>query len=45
MRQISDVSQDITKRKAGHIRIACLPGFATSHLPKVVAEFMKGRPE
>ena len=44
MRQISDVSQDITKRKAGHIRIACLPGFATSHLPKVVAEFMKGRP-
>ena len=35
MRQISDVSADITKRKAGHIRIACLPGFATSHLPRV----------
>ncbi|MBT4955153.1 MAG: LysR family transcriptional regulator, partial [Rhodobacteraceae bacterium] len=44
MRQISDLSQDITNRKAGHIRIACLPGFATSHLPQVVAEFLKGRP-
>lgn len=44
MRQISDVSQDITQRKAGHIRVACLPGFATSHLPKVVASFLKDRP-
>lgn len=44
MRQISDVSQDITKRKAGHIRIACLPGFATSHLPEIVAGFLKDRP-
>lgn len=40
MRQISDVSTEINKRKAGHIRIACLPGFATSHLPAVVAEFL-----
>lgn len=44
MRQISDVSHDIPKRKAGHIRIACLPGFATSHLPNVVADFLKERP-
>lgn len=44
MRQISEVSVDITKRKAGHIRIACLPGFATSHLPSVVADFLKERP-
>lgn len=44
MRQISDVSQDITKRKAGHINIACLPGFATSHLPGVVARFLQDRP-
>lgn len=44
MRQISDVSRDITKRKAGHIRVACLPGFATSHLPQVVAEFLEDRP-
>ena len=44
MRQISDVSQEITKRRAGHIRIACLPGFATSHLPKMVADFLNKRP-
>ena len=44
MRQISDVSREVTKRKAGHIRIACLPGFATSHLPGVIAEFLKTRP-
>ena len=44
MRQISDVSQDITKRKAGHIRVACLPGFATSHLPDVVSRFLENRP-
>ncbi len=44
MRHISDVSIDITMRKAGHIRIACLPGFATSHLPALVAEFLRDRP-
>lgn len=44
MRQISDVSQEITKRRAGHIRIACLPGFATSHLPEIVARFLEQRP-
>ncbi len=44
MKQISDVSHDITHRKAGHIRVACLPGFATSHLPDVVAQFLKDRP-
>ena len=44
MRQISDVSQEITNRRAGHIRIACLPGFATSHLPEIVATFLKERP-
>lgn len=44
MAQISDVSRDITKRQAGHIRVACLPGFATSHLPRVVAEFLADRP-
>ena len=44
LEQISDVSYDITHRKAGHIRIACLPGFATSHLPDVVESFLKDRP-
>ncbi|NRB02673.1 MAG: LysR family transcriptional regulator [Rhodobacteraceae bacterium] len=44
MRQISDLGADITQRKAGHIRVACLPGFATSHLPGVVADFLRDRP-
>ncbi|WP_085637110.1 LysR substrate-binding domain-containing protein [Marivita geojedonensis] len=44
MKQIGDLSQDITDRRAGHIRIACLPGFATSHLPGVVADFLGDRP-
>ena len=44
MNQIGHVSQNITEHKAGHIRIACLPGFATSHLPNVIAKFLKGRP-
>ena len=44
IRQISEDSQEVTKRKAGHIRVACLPGFATSHLPDVVASFLKDRP-
>ena len=44
MRHISDSSANITRRKAGHIRIACLPGFATNHLPAVVADFLPDRP-
>ena len=40
MDQIGEVSQSITERMAGHIRIACLPGFATSHLPGVIAGFL-----
>jgi DNA-binding transcriptional LysR family regulator len=44
MNQIGHVSQNITEHKAGHIRIACLPGFATSHLPNVIAKFLKDRP-
>lgn len=44
MQQISEVSHEITNRKAGHIRIACLPGFATSHLPELIAAFLGERP-
>ena len=40
---LEDLSKDLTERKAGHLRIACLPGFATSHLPGVVAEFLRER--
>ncbi len=41
---ISEVSRHLNDRKAGHLRIACLPGFATSHLPGIVARFLTDRP-
>ncbi len=41
---ISDLAYNLTHRKAGHLRIACLPGFATSHLPHVLAGFLEDRP-
>lgn len=41
---LEDLRRDLTERTAGHIRIACLPGFATSHLPKVLVDFLKERP-
>jgi DNA-binding transcriptional LysR family regulator len=40
---ISRLSEDIRNQKAGHLRIACLQGFATSLLPSVVSEFLKER--
>lgn len=44
MTHISEVGRNLTERKAGHLRIACLPGFATSHLPAVLASFLAERP-
>lgn len=41
--QIANLGQDITERRAGHLRVACLPGFATSHLPEQVARFLATR--
>ncbi len=41
---IEELTKDLHERKAGHLRIACLPGFATSHLPGVVARFLRERP-
>lgn len=45
MDHIRDTTSDLTARRAGHLRVACLPGFATSHLPNVVADFLKNRPD
>lgn len=42
--RIGEVSRHLNDRKAGHLRIACLPGFATSHLPGVLARFLADRP-
>ncbi len=44
LHHIEELTKDITNRKAGHLRIACLPGFATSHLPRVLADFLRPRP-
>jgi DNA-binding transcriptional LysR family regulator len=41
---IGEVSRNLTDGTAGHLRIACLPGFATSHLPGVLARFLAERP-
>ena len=43
MGQIEEAGANITNRKAGNLRIACLPGFATSHMPRVLVEFLKER--
>jgi DNA-binding transcriptional LysR family regulator len=41
---LEDLRRDLTERTAGHIRIACLPGFAASHLPGVLTRFLAERP-
>ncbi|TVQ01208.1 MAG: LysR family transcriptional regulator [Roseinatronobacter sp.] len=41
--RISDTGRNITQRTAGELRIACLPGFAVSHLPGVLTEFLAQR--
>jgi DNA-binding transcriptional LysR family regulator len=45
LEHISQISHDILHQKTGHLRIGCLPGFATSLMPKVVADFLSGRPD
>lgn len=37
--------RDIVEQRAGQLRIACLPGFATTHLPGVLARFLQSRPQ
>ncbi len=41
---LDDLRRDLIERTGGHVRIACLPGFATSHLPGVLVNFLKERP-
>jgi len=43
--RISDAGRSITQRKAGELRIACLPGFAVSYLPAFLAKFLHDRPD
>jgi len=41
---LEELARDLTERRAGHLRITCLPGFSTTHLPRVLARFLKARP-
>jgi len=42
---LEELANDLTARRAGHLRIACLPGFATTHLPRILSRFLKERPQ
>jgi DNA-binding transcriptional LysR family regulator len=42
---LEELANDLTARRAGHLRITCLPGFATTHLPRVLSRFLKARPQ
>lgn len=42
---LEELAHDLTARRAGHLRITCLPGFATTHLPRILARFLKARPQ
>ena len=44
LRHLEELNRDLTDRTAGHLRIACLPGFASSHLPQLLANFLQQRP-
>ncbi len=41
---VTQFAEDIRNRRSGHLRIACLPGFATSLLPRLIARFLAQRP-
>ncbi|WP_425046020.1 LysR substrate-binding domain-containing protein [Primorskyibacter sp. S87] len=45
LNHLEDLRHNLKKRTAGHLRIACLPGFATSHLPDALTDFLKDRPQ
>ncbi len=44
LNHISRLTEDLQGMKKGHLRVACLPGFATALLPRVLARFLKDRP-
>ncbi len=44
LNQISRLTEHIQDKKGGHLRVTCLPGFATSLLPRVLARFLSDRP-
>jgi DNA-binding transcriptional LysR family regulator len=45
MEQIRNLRKNIQEGNSGHLKVACLPGFSTSHLPGVIARFLETRPK
>ena len=45
LNHLEDLRHNLKNRATGHLRIACLPGFATSHLPVVLSSFLRDRPQ
>lgn len=43
--RITEVARDLRDLKAGQLRIACLPGLALDFLPRVIAKFLKEKPD
>ena len=41
---IDELTKNLTIGKAGHLKIACLPGFSTSHMPHILSQFLMDRP-
>ena len=44
LNHISKMTEDLQGRKMGRLRVACLPGFATSFLPRLLAGFINEHP-
>ncbi len=44
LNHLEELTRDLTERTAGHLRIACLPGFANTLLPELLAGFLRHRP-
>ncbi|MCO4797461.1 MAG: LysR family transcriptional regulator, partial [Amylibacter sp.] len=44
LEHIDEITHSLTSGNAGHLKIACLPGFSTSHMPRVLSEFLINRP-
>ncbi|WP_422047946.1 LysR family transcriptional regulator [Shimia sp.] len=45
MEQIRSLGHNVQGGTSGHLKVACLPGFSTSHLPSVIADFLRARPD
>lgn len=45
LEHLDELRRDLTERTGTHLRIACLPGFATNHLPKVLVDFLADHPD